>query len=846
MSLKVIKTRSTGGKSFLDLAALTAKIAADVTSLVQFPPTSAAASILLTILETLQSIKSNREDCFGLARRAARLLIDLGRRMDGKWDNAPPALLANIYEFERYDIDAHLSPFVQAVHEGIRRTLTSIREFMLQAAQVKWIDRLISKSSIEAAIIEYKQQLEEASHSFQIASLIEIQYNIWNLRSTSSNVRIAEIVQMPGTSDKGLSGASPYVAEEILGLSLEEESSLPANAPHLSIAQGKSEDFTADVVIRDHGDTSPIIKSSLNQPTLPDEVEAFLGQDSETHDEYGFRRYHQSEVILRKPNKKAQGWFAGTTHADAGGRQMTIKRYDGPKREALRQWMNDVKTLRNLYHENLPQIMGYSDGKASVPFILMAKVSSQDINDYVLKALKTQTLASSARTVLKIYRDITSAALHVQQQLSLDNSQLQNFIEDATYTVGSEKDVILGLPPPKPGSWHTYRSYNLTESLVDRAMKVGEILDNDEAVLSLTHYSISTQYLANMDDKGSFISRPSDSTATVRVCHAYPSTSFINLIVSLVTKKAQQLQGLVRSLLPKASDDPSLHPSIDDLLDEDEEPTSISVLRNLSLSQKAHGQQWMSRAPVGKNGIGDFGYIPGGGTFEEFEKLGNVFELEPASFSSMLELTGSQIQWKNGFTDRQAVNPYVLPGGLEGWPIPVLPRADVSVDTVRRACMESVNDAWQYLLRNARSIADRHGIKPYNLVLITQTILQQSYKVKDFNPPPLPLPGQGFQNHGFNNGGFQSRSPFGNSPQNAPSFGRIGFNQGPPIPQIVYLFTSAKPDHEAYWTDDPMGKPRPPAVRSTNWHYSGSSGWPTTDVSYIQLDAEDFADEYSD
>ena len=48
-----------------------------------------------------KAVKSNRDDCFRLARRAARLLIDLGRRMEGKWKNAPPALLENVREFER-------------------------------------------------------------------------------------------------------------------------------------------------------------------------------------------------------------------------------------------------------------------------------------------------------------------------------------------------------------------------------------------------------------------------------------------------------------------------------------------------------------------------------------------------------------------------------------------------------------------------------------------------------------------------------------------------------------------------------------------------------------------------
>jgi len=47
-----------------------------------------------------QDIKTNQRDCVLLAQRAARLLMDLGRRMEGKWEDAPLSLLENIREFE--------------------------------------------------------------------------------------------------------------------------------------------------------------------------------------------------------------------------------------------------------------------------------------------------------------------------------------------------------------------------------------------------------------------------------------------------------------------------------------------------------------------------------------------------------------------------------------------------------------------------------------------------------------------------------------------------------------------------------------------------------------------------
>lgn len=47
-----------------------------------------------------QDIKANQQECVRLAHRAAQLLMALGRRMEGKWDDAPQSLLENIREFE--------------------------------------------------------------------------------------------------------------------------------------------------------------------------------------------------------------------------------------------------------------------------------------------------------------------------------------------------------------------------------------------------------------------------------------------------------------------------------------------------------------------------------------------------------------------------------------------------------------------------------------------------------------------------------------------------------------------------------------------------------------------------
>jgi hypothetical protein len=47
-------------------------------------------------------------------------------------------------------------------------TLLSIRDFMLKAAQTKWIARFVAKTSIQDALMQFDQQLRDAAMSFQV------------------------------------------------------------------------------------------------------------------------------------------------------------------------------------------------------------------------------------------------------------------------------------------------------------------------------------------------------------------------------------------------------------------------------------------------------------------------------------------------------------------------------------------------------------------------------------------------------------------------------------------------------------------------------------------------------
>lgn len=54
---------------------------------------------------------------------------------------------------------------------GSLSTLLSIRDFMLGAAQAKWLSRFVAKASIQGALMQYDQQLRDAAMSFQVRCL---------------------------------------------------------------------------------------------------------------------------------------------------------------------------------------------------------------------------------------------------------------------------------------------------------------------------------------------------------------------------------------------------------------------------------------------------------------------------------------------------------------------------------------------------------------------------------------------------------------------------------------------------------------------------------------------------
>lgn len=110
MALRAVRARVTTRDFVVGVTSLAAAVAS-VSDMASFPPARAAAMVLLVILQTVQEIQTNKDECFRLARRATKILLDLKQRMEGRWESAPAALVENITEFKKCGDCQFLSNF---------------------------------------------------------------------------------------------------------------------------------------------------------------------------------------------------------------------------------------------------------------------------------------------------------------------------------------------------------------------------------------------------------------------------------------------------------------------------------------------------------------------------------------------------------------------------------------------------------------------------------------------------------------------------------------------------------------------------------------------------------------
>lgn len=89
---------------------------------------------------------------------------------------------------------------------------------------------------------------------------------------------------------------------------------------------------------------SPKISSRRRerQPVVDDDGVCFLPQSdyNQMTPPAQFRRYHQSDLLLRGLSRTRERWWAGTAQAEVDGQSVIVKRYEGPREGAL-----EVRTI---------------------------------------------------------------------------------------------------------------------------------------------------------------------------------------------------------------------------------------------------------------------------------------------------------------------------------------------------------------------------------------------------------------------------------------------------------------------------------------------------------------------
>lgn len=221
---KKVQTR-VNATDALVAATSVASIIAHVSDMLQFIPARAAASVVLVILRTVQEIDNNKVSVYKLARRSAKILVDLKVRMSGRWDTATKALVENISDYEKYEVTLTFL-YCTLIDPLYHRVLVCIRDFMQELTKVGRFGRLLRKGSIEAALCDFHEMLDEAERTFQvspfepraspplpnfrsqIASLVEIHYTVGLLAQCGGiDVNSADTSE-PSSKGGGLIGES--------------------------------------------------------------------------------------------------------------------------------------------------------------------------------------------------------------------------------------------------------------------------------------------------------------------------------------------------------------------------------------------------------------------------------------------------------------------------------------------------------------------------------------------------------------------------------------------------------------------------------------------------------------
>ncbi|KAF7320918.1 hypothetical protein HMN09_00178500 [Mycena chlorophos] len=742
MPLKFMRTKELRGTdTVLQVAVSVTSLASDLSNMSCFPPAAALVAVVLVVVKLAQAravldVNTNKEGCRRLARRCARIALDINDQMLGRWETAPPSLLKNLAR--------------------LQKTVEAIQAFMKQAADASWKKRLLKKMSIESALTNYNESLEDAARAFQMSTLIEIHYAVGGGGGASTST--PQIAQAEAVV---LTEAPPYEPAQ---------SQIPEKRPEIE-EWAVEESIYTDAVLNDQG----------------------------------FKRYHQSEVVLRgRPRPDDIGWWAGTSEAQVNGSNQPslIKRYAGPQELAREAWIQDIKTLQKLYHPNLPQLLGYSSESTPTPFILLSNVRTRSPESFLLDSLQRHGVAVCIENMLRFYADVVDATLYFQEQLGLSNDRAQDFLESASFRVDGSRNVVVGLPPPVDDrNVVTFRSYRLGETLRSAIIKM-------------------------MPSEGLSGYRQDDAVA-----------------LDDPSWQLTQLMALVKSLLPNGSEPPGLSANVQNTLrfDEDEPAPTLRQYRQLSIDANSHGYTWNknSAIPAHKFAVGDLGYIPKGKSWAEFVRLGNLFEDKLAEMEVRSGAYGSQWNWKDVPMRRGEMQAFDMPPDVKCWPIAVPFGQKIDCEVVHESSLVRMDGAWEFLLNNAAALGDKWGVAPESIILITHSGTNQTFAINDFgrsiqlsahhaffSAPSLPGHNPHFPGH-------NSHFPGNNFPGHNPHL----HGQNLSMPRIMYLFTAGRSDYEPYWSQQPVPSPKQPALEH-GWTWQ--IGWKHGFAAWAQLHKEDF------
>ncbi|KAF8068917.1 hypothetical protein FPV67DRAFT_1096834 [Lyophyllum atratum] len=359
----------------VQFAATAATLARDIGNMSACPPAAAAASVVLLILEIIQKIKTNQEACARLARRCAKILLDLDAQMTDRWESAPALLVKNLEKF--------------------RETLWTIHHYMTLHVDLNWRTRFAKKGSIEDAVTELDGLLSEASQAFQMSTLISIHYAVSSRRKKASNESSLFLDDIPENE------------------SIEE----PSSASRIQILPPIDLDKCL---------------SFSHQPEY--DFHHYLESDLETCGQ-NVRQYRLSDVRTRPVSQSNSkfGWWSDASEASLKcGKFVLIKRYDRDEGVGREHWLRDLTLLRRLYHPNFPQLLGSSLKNSPVPFVLLGQVVLNSPQETILESLHSTSLKECKYLVLRFFHQLQGVTIYFSDSLDLSQAQIQNFLDDAS------------------------------------------------------------------------------------------------------------------------------------------------------------------------------------------------------------------------------------------------------------------------------------------------------------------------------------------------------------------------------------------------------------------------------